>query len=191
MTTQRKTEITRYEVATVSTASPNTYGDMIFTDTMGNSHKIGVKRKNLFGAIIPGRAIKLGYAVYNGNEYIASAELYAVDLKIPQTVTIRTNKESTPETKPALSPQSTMAKEDWAEKDRITRKSIERQTSLNAAVELAKAGIIKPEQVIPSARKFEEYLEGKEVQPAKSRIAEAAKAMGAKSIDEEDILATE
>ena len=51
----------------------------------------------------------------------------------------------------------------WAEKDRITRKSIERQTSLNAAVELAKGGIIKPDQVLPSARKFEEYLEGKEV----------------------------
>ena len=79
---------------------------------------------------------------------------------------------------PQKEPISEMTPDKWAEKDRITRKSIERQTSLNAAIELAKVGIIKPDQVLPSARKFEEYLEGKEVQPAK-HLVEAAKQIGA------------
>lgn len=52
-----------------------------------------------------------------------------------------------------------MTKDDWAEKDKITRKSIERQKSLEMAVETLKAGAIKDEQVIPTAKRFEKYLE--------------------------------
>jgi len=174
MTQQRKQEITRYAVVTVDGVDDiNQYGDLTFSDTEGNKHKIGNKRSGLFSAIIPDRAVKLGYAIYMNKEYIATAELY----------------DGQPAKPKPLAPQakSTPVKADkWDEKDGITRKSIERQTSLNAAVELAKVGIIKPDQVLPSAKKFEEYLEGKEVQPAKSRLVEAAKKLGAKSVDEEE-----
>ncbi len=107
---------------------------------------------------------------------VADALEDALEKKTPSQSTPKIptpQKETTPE----------MTPDKWTEKDRITRKSIERQTSLNAAVELAKVGIIKPDQVLPSARKFEEYLEGKEVQPAK-HLVEAAKKMGATEIKE-------
>ena len=71
-----------------------------------------------------------------------------------------------------------MTKDDWVEKDRITRKSIERQTALNAAVELAKTGGLKFGQLLPSAKRFEIYLETgiieKEV-PAKSKLLDEVK----------------
>ena len=76
-----------------------------------------------------------------------------------------------------------MSRDDWIEKDRITRKSIERQTSLNASIEVAKligADKTTPEKIIATARVFEAYLERKEVQPAKSRLAEEALKLGAK-----------
>ena len=185
MTSQRKQEITRYAVVTVEgEAEVNQYGDLKFYDTEGNEHKIGIKRSKLFDAIIPGRAVKLGYAVYMNKEYISTAELYDGQPADPAPKATTTGKGAGSPNKPS---QPAMGKDDWAEKDRITRKSIERQTSLNAAVELAKVGIIKPDQVLPSARKFEEYLEGKEVQPAKSRLVEQAKGMDLKSVDEEDL----
>jgi len=95
------------------------------------------------------------------------------------------------ETKPKPQEQSATVTETespgdkWIEKDRITRKSIERQTSLNAAVELAKAMGVAPltsGQVIATAKVFEAYLEGKEVQ--KNKLVEAAKKMGATEIKE-------
>ncbi len=88
-------------------------------------------------------------------------------------------------------PEQGMGKTDWAEKDRITRKSIERQTSLNAAIELGKALGVAPltsSQVIATAKRFEAYLEYgdvKEVQPAKNLI-EAAKKLGAEEIPVEE-----
>ncbi len=81
--------------------------------------------------------------------------------------------------------KSDMTKEDWEAREKTTRKSIERQTALNAAVELAK---IKPdkassENIILTAKYFENYLAGEEVQPAiKVRMVEAAKKLGAEEI---------
>ncbi len=95
-----------------------------------------------------------------------------------------------PPVQPATVAESTpvMTDDKWKEKDRITRKSIERQTSLNAAVELAKKvdGVVTSEKIIATAKVFEAYLEGKEVQKA-SRIinlVEAAKKLNAE-IEEE------
>ncbi len=91
-----------------------------------------------------------------------------------------------------VTPKADMTKNDWAEKDRITRKSIERQKSLDLGVRVCELSGIKTgitEKAITTARAFEAYLEtgkeylGKEVQ--KSHLVEAAKKMGAKEITEE------
>ena len=72
----RELKIERYDVVTVKSSSQNGYGDLLFTDTEGQSHKIGNKRSNLYDQIIEGRAVKLGYAIYMNKEYIATAELF-------------------------------------------------------------------------------------------------------------------
>ncbi len=60
-----------------------------------------------------------------------------------------------------------MSKDDWAEKDRVTRKSIERQKSLEMAVELAKSSAEKVtvEKIIATAQVFEAYLENGSLKP--------------------------
>jgi len=53
-----------------------------------------------------------------------------------------------------------MTKEEWAEKDKTTRKSIERQKSLELAVEMAKIKTTDDsKKVIATAKIFENYLE--------------------------------
>ena len=52
-----------------------------------------------------------------------------------------------------------MTKEDWREKDRTTRKSIERQKSLEMALKALEVGAIDVDKVIPTAIRFELYLE--------------------------------
>ncbi len=83
-----------------------------------------------------------------------------------------------------------MTKDDWADKDRITRKSIERQKALTEANIFAAhmQGEILPIDVIKIAHQFEAYLAGippeKEVQPAKGLVEEAKK-LGATEIKKE------
>ncbi len=106
------------------------------------------------------------------------------------------NEEDTPEdtptketTKPASAPESVkpqMSRDDWAEKDNVTRKSIERQTALNAAVkvaELMQLSGVTTEKIISTAKRFELYLETgvdlaslKEVTGAKTNLVAAIKA---------------
>ena len=52
-----------------------------------------------------------------------------------------------------------MTKEDWREKDRTTRKSIERQKSLEMALKALEVGATDLDGVIPTAIRFELYLE--------------------------------
>ena len=52
-----------------------------------------------------------------------------------------------------------MTKEDWREKDKVTRKSIERQKSLEMALRALEVGAIDVDKVIPTAKRFEQYLE--------------------------------
>ena len=52
-----------------------------------------------------------------------------------------------------------MTKEDWQEKERITRKSIERQKSLEMALKALEVGATDLDGVIPTAIRFELYLE--------------------------------
>ena len=67
-------KITRFGVVTVAKSELDQYGNLFFTDTQGNSHKLGSKRSNLFDLIIDGRAVKLGYAVYKNKKYISTAQ---------------------------------------------------------------------------------------------------------------------
>ena len=58
-----------------------------------------------------------------------------------------------------------MSKGDWDEKDKRTRKSIEKQTSLNCAIKMAELNQAKEvgattSKVIATAKEFEKYLEG-------------------------------
>jgi len=74
-----------------------------------------------------------------------------------------------------------MSKDDWAEKDRVTRKSIERQKSLELALRVVELSGVKTkitENAIATAKSFEAYLEGKEVQPRKSKLVEEAEKLG-------------
>ncbi len=104
-----------------------------------------------------------------------------------------TSKEASPVekiTKSETNPQNDnylMTKEDWEQRNKIERKSIERQSCLKEAVKLTIADKIKPEQLLPVAAKFESYLENgyKEVQKANKLTEEAVK-LGAKVIGKED-----
>ncbi len=72
-----------------------------------------------------------------------------------------------------------MSKEDWSEKDRITRKSIERQTSLNAAIELAKIkGTDDTIKILATAKRFEAYLETGIDKEVKSKLIDEVKKLG-------------
>ena len=74
---------------------------------------------------------------------------------------------------PQTAPKPTnMTKDDWVDKDRTTRKSIERQVCLKCAVDLAVAKVIETSQVLPYAKKFEAYLN-------ENPLVEAAKKLGA------------
>jgi len=94
-----------------------------------------------------------------------------------------------------------MSRDDWAEKDKITRMSIQRQTALKEAVELSKLFPVETgmtEKVLNTAQRFSLWLEtgvilpaiaqakavSQEVTGAKSQLVQAAKAMGAKVIAE-------
>jgi biotin carboxyl carrier protein len=69
---QNKTEIKRILIVTVAGQGVvNQYGDMIFKAVDGNEYKISNKRPQYFGAIQPGRTVKLSYAEYKNQEYIA------------------------------------------------------------------------------------------------------------------------
>ena len=186
--------IIRTQVIVVGEVGTNTYGDLTFTDKEGGAYKVSAKRKPYFDkVIVPGMAVQLSYAMSSfGKEYVYGAVQVKDNLPPPTTPPPMTHPDAPAIPKPEikgvpLNLEHGMGKSDWAEKDRITRKSIERQTSLNAAIELGKALGIAPltsSQVIATAKLFEAYLEGKEVQPA-SKLIEAAKKLGAEEIPKE------
>ena len=90
MTLDRAPKIERYEVVTVESQEQNQYGDLIFSDAEGKPYRIGNKRPHLFDQIQEGRAVKLGYAIYKGREYIVSAKLYDGNVSPPQTEPVHT-----------------------------------------------------------------------------------------------------
>ncbi len=156
------------------------YLSIRYIDTKDNSeHGKAVFNtlKEKWGMITNGATLELKQDVkYNIIDILPVAD------KLPPPVTPKSTESIKPEVVKTESPN-------WAEKDKVTRKSIERQTSLNAAVEVAKfigADKVTTDKIIATAKRFEAYLEygTEEVQPVKSRLVEQAKNLGAKEIPE-------
>ena len=66
--------------------------------------------------------------------------------------------QSKPPTAPMRS-QSAMTKDDWAEKDRVTRQSIHRQSASDRAVALAVGGVVPLNALIAWMKLFESYYD--------------------------------
>ena len=192
--------ITRTAIIVVDEVGTNTYGDLTFTDKAGAKYEVGNTRKRYFEkTIVPGAAVQLNYTSNPhkvNTEYIYNAEL--VKDKLPPEVKpskvqledkhleggAKDPPTKTEATGTGIAHKDKMTIDDWAEKDRITRKSIERQTALNNAVEVAKligADKVTSEKIIATARRFEAYLAGE------SRLVEEAKKLGATEIDPEHL----
>ena len=185
-----KVEITRKQIIVVGEVKGLTTGQYpkwVFTDKEGNEYKINPSRKDYFTDVIqPGVAVELSYSKFKNNEYIYSAVL--VKDKLPDEVRVdeeMAKLSAEQQAKGDPPSKEIMAKSDWAEKDRIVRKSIERQKSLEMSVEIAKmmeVGKATPNSIIAVAKLFEAYLEGKEV--VKNEVVEAALKLGGKIIEE-------
>ena len=78
------------------------------------------------------------------------------------------------------SQKAEMSKDDWAEKDQRTRKSIERQKSLELAVNLCIAKLINKEEIPKYTKSFEKYLE----KGGESALVKEAKKLGAVEVEE-------
>ena len=183
--------ITRKQVIVVDTVAINTYGGLAFTDKEGGKYKIGKARIGHFEKIIqPDVAVQLIWADNphkTGTEYIYSAE--PVTGKLPSPVKVETvpvpGVEIPPQPPKPPPQKDDMSKEDWAERERITRKSTERQTALTDATRVAVAKIsagdkdITTEKILASAKVFETYLETGEAVLPKSGLIDAAKKLGA------------
>ena len=164
--------ITRTQIIVVGEVSKNSYGDLTFSDKEGKQYKISAKRISYFEkVIIPEMAIQLNFATAYNKEYIYSAVLVKDAMLIKEPAKVEAPPPAIPEIK---QPKTEMSKDDWAEKDRITRRSIERQKSLEMAVEVAKIkGSDDTVKIIATAKLFEAYLEGE------SNLIREAKKLGA------------
>ncbi len=111
-------KIERRKVITVAHAQLNDYGDLLVTDTENNEHKIGKKRAQLHELFQTDAVIELGYASYMNREYIAVAH---PSEGVPPKPSSAAPPKETPK------PSDKMSKDDWAEKDRSTKESIEKQ----------------------------------------------------------------
>ena len=175
------------EVGEIKGLTAGNFPKWVFTDKEGNEYKINPNRKDYFTDVIkPGVAVELSYSKFKNNEYIYSATPVADKLPDEMRISDEMAELSAAQRAKGDPPRKEiMAKSDWAEKDRITRKSIERQTSLNTAVDIACALIgqgkeMSPAKVIDTAKLFEAYLEGKGV----DKVVEAALKLGGKIIEE-------
>ena len=154
-----KVEITRTQIIVVGEIKGLTAGQYpkwVWTDKEGKEYKVKAKNKDYFTDIIkPGEAVELGYSTFKGNEYVYNATPVADKLPVVKPTHL--------EPSGALSVKREMTKDDWAERDRITRESIQRQTALKAATDIACAVItqgkeMSPAKTIDTAKLFEAYL---------------------------------
>jgi len=146
----------------VGTTEIDEYGNLLVTPSGGGDKiKIAQKRTHLHHLFEQGNTVALHWETYMNKSYVANANL--VEGELP---TIVKQAEKLGGTLAEITPQADakMTKEDWAEKERITRKSIERQTSLKEAVNVAVAEIDKgkemtPAKIIELAKRFCKYLD--------------------------------
>ena len=159
-------EITRKQIIVVGEVVTNQYGDLTWTDKEGKSYKVKSTRKQYFECIVPDQAVEISFSKYRNIEYPYSATAVADTLPAVKPTHLTDKGE--------LKPKEEMTKTDWSEKDRITRKSIERQTALKEANVRVPAGE-SSEKVIATAKLFEAYLEEGDVQQKNILVKEAIK----------------
>jgi hypothetical protein len=173
-------KIVRYETIIVKDATPNSYGDLVVNGG------IKVKKKDLHQVFQVGAEVKIGYALFKNDkmkearEYVATAEQTGKH-EVPKDTSLveaaksigaevinppplkgdrynpKYDKEPAPQTSQSVTLNDKMSKNDWDEKDRHTRKSIERQKALELACNVTK--LDANEKIILTARRFEIFLE--------------------------------
>ena len=163
-------EITRKQIIVVGEVGTNSYGDLTWTDKEGKEYKVKSTRSEYFkDVIVPGQAVQLNFATYKGHEYPYSAEAVMDKIEAVQPTHLTEKGTLVPAKQPSPTSrgkeESAMSKTDWSEKDRITRESIQRQTALKSATDIACAQIVQGKEmstgkVIEVAKLFEAYLEG-------------------------------
>ncbi len=174
-------------VITVAKKQAKDKGGFDILDTLGNKYLLSAKNINLADALIEGRASKISAAKTSYGTYINSAVLFDGKPSVEKRIEAASEIPKVGKIIPKTEPQESMSKSDWAEKDRITRKSIERQVALKESTNIACAVIaqgkeMSPGKVIEVAKLFEEYLEKGEAKPQKSRLVEEAERLGGKEI---------
>ena len=139
-------------------------------DGTGQSVKVkkgqGGKLKDKWPELQVGTAYTFTMGEYNGKPYVKDFESMseAMAEKIPAVVKEAVKMGAKVESvSPMPSGSSEMSKEDWAEKEAIKRRSIERQSALYAAKDIAVAKISKGvemtvEKTIAVAKEFAKYL---------------------------------
>jgi len=147
-------KIERYELITVESTEKNQYGDLLVNGKL----KVGNKRSQLFDIFQPGAEIKIGWASYMNKEYIASAEQTGTHVVIPVSTSTEIPKKS----------------------ETPLQNTKDRAVSISYAKDLVVGGIIDLKDLTIYADKFLNYILNQEVK--KSRLIEAAKAMGAEEI---------
>lgn len=152
-------KITRQEVITIVTVESNDYGDLLFTDQNGTGHKISNKRVSYFDIIKQNATVQLNYAEAYNKEYIYNA-LPVGDQLPPAKAPGEAPNRMVEQAKNLGAVDDKMSKNDWTDKDTKTRKSIERQKSLELAVNLLiDRKDPDEEDVVLVAQRFEKYLE--------------------------------
>jgi hypothetical protein len=164
-----KFEIVRTEDIVVSSTSKDKYDNMVVTSKGGKEYKVSAKRSRLFDLFKENQAVHLEYGSYMDKEYIANAKpmqdvLPAQPANQPKEPMKVIQQKASPD----------MSKDEWNERDRKTRRSIERQKSLELAVEFAKIkGSDDTKKVLNTATAFYEWISQSE------SLVEEAKKLGA------------
>ena len=143
------------KIITVASYRKDDYGNMHIKDSEGNEHKVGAKRSQLFSFIEQsvGHEIKLKYKEYQGKEYIAEVEPANAPAVVKEAIK-----------QGAVIVEDKMTKDDWAEKDWRTRKSIERQKASEIGGEWCKCVVgqgtpVKTEDMMKVVKMLEHYYE--------------------------------
>ncbi len=171
----------------VKSTTKDTYGNLVVSLTVGEDIRISAKRVNLFDLFQEGRAVKLYWAEYMHKRYVTNAEA------IEDTVTKPVEQTQTGATKPISEPSpksQSMSKEEWAEREKMTRMSIHKQVALKGAIDWCVAGKIEKSYVGLIANLFNMFLNDqidglylgkeinmvtKEVQPVRKTLVEEDK----------------
>ena len=136
------------------------------TDKTGKTFNVKYGREGKLKAkwdlLIPGTAIKITWGTYNNVPFVQDFEVVAAAGAVAKLEPGKPEPVPLAEGEEELSNE--MTKGDWAEKERIKRQSIQRQTAIKASTELAIAKVragkeTSLNEILAVAITFESYLE--------------------------------